>query len=79
MWNLEFLKALAERVLATMIQVAIPLLAAASLDAIDWQAAGLVVLSAGVLSILKGVLAGLVGSGSPSLTDAEVLPQPVTP
>jgi hypothetical protein len=80
MWTLPFLKALAERVLATMIEVAIPMFTLNSLDKVDFAATGIVVLGAGVLSILKGVLAGLVGSsGTPSITNAEVLAPPVTP
>jgi hypothetical protein len=73
-WNLAFLKALAERVLATMIEVAIPMFTLTTLDKVNFGTTGVVVLSAGVLSALKGVLAGLVGkSGTPSITNAEVL------
>jgi hypothetical protein len=74
MWTPAFWKALAERVLATMIEVAIPMLTLTTLDKIDFATTGLVVLSAGVLSLLKGALAGLAGSsGTPSITNAEVL------
>jgi hypothetical protein len=80
MWTAAFAKALAERVLATMIEVAIPMFTLTTLDKVDFATTGLVVLSAGVLSFLKGVLAGLVGSsGTPSITNAEVLAPPVVP
>jgi hypothetical protein len=75
-YSVEFWKALAERVLSTMAQVAIPLVAATSLDKIDWQAAGLIVLAAGLLSVLKGVAAVHVGNNGPSLTSVEALTPP---
>jgi hypothetical protein len=73
MWTIQFWKALAERVVATMIQVAIPLVTVATLNKVDWLTVFWVVVSAGALSVLKGVAAVLAGNDSPSIIDAEVL------
>jgi hypothetical protein len=74
----EFWQALAERVISTMAQVAIPLVAATGLDKIDWKASGFIVLGAGLLSVLKGFVAVSVGNNGPSLTSVEELTPPAT-
>ena len=72
-WNREFWKATGERVISTGLQAAIPTITAASLDVINWGAAASIAGAAAVLSLAKNVIAGL-STGTPSLTDAEVLP-----
>jgi hypothetical protein len=51
-----------ERAIKTAVQVAIPMVAATSLDAIDWKAAGLTIASAVLLSLFTSVLSSRVGS-----------------
>ena len=67
MWTMTFWKAVAERAIFTMVEVLIPLLAASRLDLIDWVTTFWVVISAGALAVLKGVLAANVGNAGPSL------------
>lgn len=73
MWKLEFWKAVAERAIFTMAEVLIPLIAATRLDLIGWGPTFWIVVTAGVLSVLKGMLAARVGNSGPSLTSAESL------
>ena len=73
MWTVQFWKALAERVIATGIEVLLPMIALTTLDKVNWITTGFVVLTACVLAGLKGVLAGLRGSPGPSITSVEVL------
>jgi hypothetical protein len=75
MWTLVFWKAVGERVIFTMIEVLIPMIAATRLDLVDWPTTGWIVLTAGALALLKGVLAARVGNPGPSLT-TETLVQP---
>jgi len=67
MWTLVFWKAVAERAFFTMVEVLLPMLAATRLDLVDWVTTFWVVLSAGAIAVLKGVLAARVGNAGPSL------------
>jgi hypothetical protein len=73
MWTAAFAKALAERVIFTMVEVLIPMLVLTRIDMLDWAATFWVVISAGVLAVCKGLLAARVGSTGPSMTSVEVL------
>lgn len=77
MWTADFWRATAERALKTFAQTLVALLAAGKLDLIHapWidslSAAGMATL----LSVLTSVASGAATGGSPSLTNAEVLPE----
>ena len=62
MWTGQFWKDTAERAIKTAVQVTIPLVTAACLDKIDWQAAGLTIASAVLLSLLTSLASSRVGS-----------------
>ena len=62
MWSKRFWMDATERAVKTAVQVAIPMVAATSLDAINWEAAGLSVLSAVLLSLFSSILSSRVGS-----------------
>jgi hypothetical protein len=51
-----------ERMIKTAVQVAIPMVTATALDAIDYKAAGLAVASAVLLSLFSSILSSRVGS-----------------
>ena len=73
MWTVVFWKATAERVVSTVVQTLIPTVAATRLDLIDWVTTSWIVAGAGVLSLLKAIVAANVGNSGPSLTSAEKL------
>lgn len=79
MWTVRFWQAVAERSIFTMIEVLLPLLAATRLDLVDWTTTFWVVLSAGAIAVLKGVLAARVGNDAPSFTSVEKLAHPEEP
>ena len=72
MFSREFLKDLAERAIATAVQTAIPLVVAVETIAdLDYKQAGLIILTATVLAVLKGVAAKFKGdSDTASLNKA---------
>ena len=62
MFSRVFLRDLAERAIATAVQVAIPMIVAVeTLDKLDYEHAGLVILTAATLSVLKSIGARLKG------------------
>jgi len=73
MWTVAFWKATAERVISTVVQTLIPTVAATRLDLIDWVTTSWIVAGAGVLSLLKAIVAANVGNSGPSLTSVEKL------
>jgi len=73
MWTIQFWKAMAERVVATGIEVLLPMIALTTVDKVNWATTGFVVLTACVLAVGKGALAGMRGSPGPSITSVEVL------
>lgn len=73
MWTLKFWKATAERAIFTVVEVLIPLLLANRIDLIDWATTFWIAATAGVLAVLKAVLAARVGNNGPSLTSTEEL------
>ena len=77
MWTARFWKDAAERAIKTAVQVATPMVAAASLDKVDWATAGLTVASAVLLSLFSSILSSQVGKPE----DASLVnqPQPVPP
>lgn len=74
-WTGTFWRALGERVLSTGLQAAIPSITLGSLDQVRWGQAELIVGAAALLSLVKGILAGL-ATGSPGVGSAEVLADP---
>jgi hypothetical protein len=79
MWTVTFWKAITERAVFTMVEVLVPMLVLTRIDMLDWAATFWVVTSAGVLALLKGLLASRVGSDGPSMISAEKLAPPAGP
>lgn len=79
MWTRRFWKAATERAAKSAAQGVLLLAGADQLNAFhfDWQTAGGVALGAALLSYLTSVGTGLVTDGGPSLTNDEILAQPV--
>lgn len=69
-WSKSYFSDLAERVASTVIQVLIPMVVAAQTTSLDYNLAAKVVGTAGLLALLKGLLANL---GNPA-SGASVLP-----
>lgn len=72
-WNAAFWKATAERVIASIFGAALAMLGGDGIGVIDigWMAVLNVSLLAGLVSLLKAVVAGL-GDGNPSVGSVEV-------
>lgn len=73
MWTAVFWKATAARAISTIVQVLIPLLVANRIDVIDPKATAWIAATAGVLSVLKALVAARVGNDGPSLISVESL------
>lgn len=74
MWTLKFWKAVAERAVSTIAQAGLAAIGvSATLEAIDWKVIGSVAAVAGVLSVLKSLVAQQIGNKGPSLTSSEEL------
>ena len=78
MWTTDFWKACLERLVKTFCQAGVAALVASGTGLIgtDWVGVLSVAGMAAVVSLLTSIGSGTITGGNPSITDAEILPQP---
>ena len=82
-WTAAFWRATAERVIATIVGALVAVLTADGFDLlkVDWTGVLVTIGTAGLVSLLKAVLANVATKNGPSLTSSEQVvppePQPV--